>query len=197
MAFDVSDEKMFSKFADNVENIFGGIDIWINNAGIYPQSKITDMSTNDWNYTFQANVNSVFIGSKLAKEKLIKRNGGVLINASSFAALMPSVTSGAYAATKSAVYSMTKSLAAELAPKNIRVFGYIPGVIATDMTKEVIEKGEDTVLSQLALNRVGNVEEVAYPLLFLSSDYASYITGTFIEISGGKFCVQNPSQGWD
>lgn len=196
MVFDVSDEKMFSKFADNVEDTFGGIDIWINNAGVYPQAKITDMSTEDWNYAFQANVNSVFVGSKLAKEKLIKRNGGVLINASSFAAIMPSVTSGAYGATKSAIYSMTKSLAAELAPKNIRVFGYIPGVIETDMTKGVLEKGKDKVLSQLALNRVGQVEEVAYPLLFLSSDYASYITGTFIEISGGKFCVQDPSQGW-
>ncbi len=195
-AFDVSDEKAFESFADNVENVFSGVDIWINNAGVYPQAKITDMTEEQWSYAFDANVKSVFLGSKLAKEKLIKRKGGVLINASSFAAIIPSVTSGAYAATKSAVYSMTKSLAAELAPHNIRVFGYIPGVIETDMTKEVLESGKDKVLSQLALNRVGDVLEVAYPLLFLSSDYASYITGTFIEISGGKFCVQNPIQAW-
>ena len=196
MAIDVSDEMQFSEFADSVESKFGGIDIWINNAGIYPNSKITDMTTSEWTESFAVNVNSVFIGSRLAKEKLIKRNGGVLINAASFAALMPSVNRGAYAATKAAIYSMTKTLAAELAPNNIRVLGYIPGVIETDLTMPVIVSGGDSVLSQLALNRIGKPDEVAYPLLFLASEYASYITGTFIEISGGKFCVQNPRQAW-
>lgn len=197
LAADASDEAQLRSFADFAEQRFGGIDIWINNAGIYPQAKITEMSVAQWDEVFDVNVRSVFIGSKIAKEKLKKRGGGVLFNASSFAAVIPSVTSGAYAATKSAIYSMTKTLAAELAPLGIRVIGYIPGLIETDMTRAIIETGGSGVYSQLALHSIGHAEDVAYPLLFLASDYASYITGTFIEISGGKYCVQNPLQAWN
>lgn len=196
MVVDVSDEAQFRNFADRVEQHFGGIDIWVNNAGIYPQQKITDMSVAQWDEIFGINVRSVFIGAKLAKEKLSRRGGGVLFNACSFAALMPSVTSGAYAATKSAIYSMTKTLAAEFAPLGIRVLGYIPGVIDTDMTHKIIENSGDGLYNQLAIHRPGKGEDVAYSLLFLASDYASYITGAFIEISGGKFCVQNPNHAW-
>ncbi|MCR1899365.1 SDR family oxidoreductase [Irregularibacter muris] len=197
MKADVSNEKELINFADEVEKKYGGIDIWINNAGIYPLVKMLDMSLQDWEQLFDINVKSVFIGSKIAKEKLMKRKGGVIINAASFASIMPSVTAGAYAATKSAVYSMTKSLAAELAPHNIRVLGYIPGVIDTEMNKKLLEKNNKAIIDPLAMKRAGTVEEVAYPLLFLASEYASYITGTFIEISGGKFCVQNPSAVWE
>jgi len=164
MAVDASDEAQLGSFADFVERQFGGIDIWINNAGIYPQAKITEMSVGQWDEVFDVNVRSVFIGSRIAKEKLHKRGGGVLFNASSFAAVMPSVTSGAYAATKSAIYSMTKTLASELAPFNIRVIGYIPGVIETDMTRPIIEKSGQGLYSQLALHDIGRAEDVAYPL---------------------------------
>lgn len=196
MSVDASEKDQLINFANKVEEKYGGIDIWINNAGIYPIVKMTDMSLEEWQKIFDINVKSVFIGSKIAKEKLIKRKGGVLVNAASFASIIPSVASGAYAATKSAVYSMTKSLAAELAPHNIRVFGYIPGVIDTDMNKNLIKNNREAIISPIALRRIGTVEEIAYPLLFLVSEYASYITGTFIEVSGGKFCVQNPSEAW-
>lgn len=196
MAVDVSDEQQFELFADATEKKFGGIDVWINNAGIYPDSQITEMSLEEWRTAFHVNVDSVFLGAKLAREKLKKRNGGILINATSFAALMPSVQRGAYAATKAAIHSMTKTLAAELAPEQIRVYGYIPGVIETELTKPVLDAGREKVRDQVALHRIGTPEEVAYPLLFLVSDYASYMTGTFLEISGGKFCVQNPAAAW-
>ena len=200
MAIDVSDEEQFRNFADYAEKCFGGIDIWINNAGMYPQIKITEMSPSQWDEVFAVNVRSVFLGARLAKEKLSKkrdsREGGVILNAVSFAALMPSVASGAYAATKSAIFSMTKSLAAELAPLNIRVVGYIPGVIETDMTRPVIDRLKEKLYTQQALHRTGQVKDVAYPLLFLASDYASFITGTCLEVTGGKFCVQDAMQAW-
>jgi NAD(P)-dependent dehydrogenase (short-subunit alcohol dehydrogenase family) len=142
------------------------------------------------------NIKSVYYGALIAADKIRKRGGGVLINAASFASLMPSLGSGAYAASKAAVYSITKSLAAELAPFNIRVIGYIPGVIETEMTASTIKSKRELLESQIAMKRVGDSEEVANAVLFMASDKASYITGTFIEISGGKLCVQNPKDAW-
>jgi len=193
---DVSNEKDFSEFAAEVEEVFGGIDVWINNAGVYPEGKLHETDLVKWNQTFSNNVNSVLIGSKLAKLYLEKRNGGVIINAASFASNMPSVNRGAYAATKASIYSMTNTLAAELAPFNIRVVGYIPGLIDTELTRDVIDQSGEEAKNQIALHRFGKPDEVAYPIVFLASDYASYITGTCLEISGGKYCVQNPGVAW-
>ncbi len=142
------------------------------------------------------NLKSVYYGGLIAAEKFNKRGGGVLINAASFASLIPGVGSCAYAASKAAVVSMTRSLAAELAPFNIRVVGYIPGVIETPMTESLIKARGKILASQTALQRIGKSEEIANVLLFLASDKASYITGTCIEITGGKFCVQNPQDAW-
>jgi NAD(P)-dependent dehydrogenase (short-subunit alcohol dehydrogenase family) len=120
----------------------------------------------------------------------------VLFNAASFASLMPSIGSGAYAASKAAIYSMTKTLGAELAPFNIRVVGYAPGIIKTRMTEPWIQAKGKELKSQIALQRLGEGEDIAKVILFLASDHAAYITGTCVEISGGKFCVQNPQDAW-
>jgi NAD(P)-dependent dehydrogenase (short-subunit alcohol dehydrogenase family) len=162
---------------------------------VYPQFKIIDTPEDVWQNTLDINLKSIYYGAIIAKEKMSK-NGGVLINASSFAAIMPSVGSGLYAATKAAISSMTKTLAAELAPYNIRVNGYIPGVIETEMTNALIEKNGENMKSAIAMNRFGIGEDVANAIVFLASEYADYITGTFIEISGGKLCVQNPTAAW-
>ncbi len=195
-AVDVSQKESIFALADDVEKMFGGIDIWVSNAGIYPQKKLIETTEKEWQMVMDVNMKSVYYGGLIAADKLRKRGGGVLFNAASFASLMPSVGSGAYAASKAAVYSMTKSLAAELAPFNIRVIGYIPGVIRTEMTASVIQANKELLESQISLQRLGDSQEVANALLFLASEYASYITGTFIEISGGKFCVQNPQMAW-
>ena len=142
------------------------------------------------------NVKSIYFGGLIAADKIRKRGGGVLVNAASFASLMPSVGSGVYAASKAAVYSMTKTLGAELAPFNIRVVGYTPGIIETRMTEAGIKSKGRVLARQIALQRFGQCEEVADVVLFLVSDYASFITGTCVEISGGKFCVQNPADAW-
>ncbi|MEK5040096.1 SDR family NAD(P)-dependent oxidoreductase [Sporosarcina sp. FSL K6-3457] len=191
-AVDVTSRIQLSQFADQVEDRFGGIDIWINNAGVYPQYAVIDTPESVWDETININLKSVYLGSMIAQQKIVKRGGGVIINASSFAAVMPSAGSGVYAASKAGVQSLTKTLAAELAVENIRVNGYIPGVIQTNMTEKVIEAKNNALISQLAIKRIGTSEEVANAVLFLCSDQASYITGTFIEVSGGKFCVQNP-----
>jgi short-subunit dehydrogenase len=122
--------------------------------------------------------------------------GGVIINAASFAALIGSAGSGAYAASKAAVLSLTKTFAAELAPRSIRVNAYIPGVIATGMTADVIAQRSDSLIAQIAIGRLGTPGDVANAVVFLASDAAAYMTGMALEISGGKFCVQNPDHAW-
>ncbi len=193
---DVSSREEMFGFADRVEQQFGGIDVWVSNAGIMPEKKIIDTTEEVWQKAMDVNLKSVYYGALIAADKIRKRGGGVLINAASFASLMPSVGSGAYAATKAAIANMTRTLAGELAPFNIRVVGFIPGVIETPMTAGWIEKKGKALASQHALNRVGRADEIANALLFLASDYASFITGTCMEITGGKFCVQNPADAW-
>jgi NAD(P)-dependent dehydrogenase (short-subunit alcohol dehydrogenase family) len=195
-ALDVSHRSALEAFADRVEKRFGGIDVWVSNAGIFVQKKIIDTSEDLWQSVLDINLKSVFYGGHIAADKLKRRGGGVLINAASFASVMPAVGSGVYAASKAAVVSMTRSLAAELAPFNIRVVGYIPGIIETPMTESWIRAKGDVLAGQAALQRVGTAEEVANVLLFLASDKASFITGTCVEVSGGKFCVQNPQDAW-
>jgi len=195
-AVDVSRRADIFAFADRVEQTFGGIDVWISNAATFLQKKLIDTAEDQWQKTMDVNLKSVYYGGLIAADKLGKRGGGVLINAASFGALIPVLGSGAYAATKAAVVSMTGSLAGELAPLNIRVVGFIPGLIETPMTAEFIARKREQLASQVALNRLGTADEVARVLLFLASDCASYISGTCVEISGGKFCVQNPADAW-
>ena len=193
---DVSSRAGTFAFADRVEQRYGGIDVWVSNAGIMIEKKIIDTPEELWQQTMDVNLKSVYYGGLVAADKIRKRGGGVLINAASFASLIPSVGSGAYAASKAAIANMTRTLAGELAPYAIRVVGFIPGVIETPMTEGWIGRKGAVLASQHALNRVGRPEEIARALLFLASDHASFITGTCMEITGGKFCVQNPTDAW-
>jgi 3-oxoacyl-[acyl-carrier protein] reductase len=195
-AVDVSSRANIFAFADRVEQAFGGIDIWISNAGIFLARKLIDTSEDDWQRTMDVNLKAVYYGGLIAADKLKKRGGGVLINAASFGAIVPVLGSAAYAATKAGVVNMNGSLAGELAPFNIRVVGFIPGLIETPMTADYVISKRDVLASQVALNRLGTADEVAKVLLFLASDCSSYITGTCVEITGGKFCVQNPAAAW-
>jgi NAD(P)-dependent dehydrogenase (short-subunit alcohol dehydrogenase family) len=194
---DVSDAKQIVELIGTLRSRFGTIDICVNNAAIYPQVKLLDMTENDWDTTMQINLKSVFLLSRETAVCMIEtKTRGVILNAASFAALIPSAGSAAYAASKAAVYSLTRSFAAELAPYGIRVNGYIPGVIETPLTQSVIKAKAAALTAQIAMQRIGSPDEAANAVVFLASDEASYITGTFLEISGGKLCVQNPAAAW-
>lgn len=192
---DVSSEADVKAMFESAYAHYGKIDIFISNAGIYPQKLVCEMTEDQWDTVMNVNLKSVFLCAREAFHYM-KDQGGVLINAASYAALIGSAGSGAYAASKSAVYSLTKTLAAELAPYGIRVNGFIPGVIATGMTKGVIDEKGDELEQAIALHKLGKPEDVANAVAFLASDEASYLTGTFIEVSGGKLCVQNPHMPW-
>ena len=195
LAADVSDPRAVEEMFGKVKDLFGRLDILVNNAGFLKAKPLLDLSCEEWRKSIDVNLTSVFLCSKSAAP-LMKDNGGVIINAASYAAVIPSIKHAAYAAAKAGVVSMTRTMAGELAPLGIRVVCYIPGVIETDLTAAVrAEKGK-ALVSQIALQRYGRPEEVADLVVFLSSRAAGYITGVAYEVSGGKLAVQNPADGW-
>lgn len=195
-AADVGKNEEITAFAAAVAKEYGGIDVWVNNAAVYPQRALLAMTEDEWNEILRINLTSVFLGTRIAAGYMRQRGGGVIINASSFAAVIPSAGTAAYAATKAAIGSLTRSSAAELAPYNIRVVAYIPGMIRTEMTEAVVVAKNKILTEQAALHRLGKPEDLAGPIVFLASTQAAYITGVSVEISGGKFCVQNPMYAW-
>lgn len=192
---DVSDGASLKAFCARAAAQLGPIDIWASNAAIYPQYSIIDAPEDVWDKTIDTNLKSAYLGARIGFQAMRER-GGVMLLASSFASIIPSVGSGVYALTKSAINSMIKTLAAEMAPYGIRVNGYIPGVIDTDMNKGLIAERGDQLLKPIVLRDFGHAIDIAWAMAFLASDYARYITGATLEISGGKMCVQNPDKAW-
>lgn len=195
---DVSSAEDMKTLASSAAERFGCINVWVNNAGIYPKGNLEDMPINVWRDTFAINVDGVLYGSRAAIPYLRRAGGGVIVNASSYASIMPTGGRGAYGITKAAVSHMTKVLAAELAPDNIRVVAYMPGFVLTGLNAAVLNEYENgAVMRQAVQNRYGRPEEIASLVVFLASHAASFITGCGVEASGGKYCVQNPFAAWE
>lgn len=194
---DVTDFSDISEWADEIVEECGRIDIWINNAGANHFQMLLDYTPEDFAAMVNINLNSIFFGSQIAAKQMMKTGGGVILNAASYAAVTPLAGKSPYAACKTAVLSLTKSMAGEWAPYRIRVNAYIPGLIRTEISKPNIEKMGDALLKDIPLHRVGEPEDLADAIVFLASDAAGYITGTALEISGGKRCVQNPWYAWE
>jgi 3-oxoacyl-[acyl-carrier protein] reductase len=193
---DITDDKALKIFADDVAQKYGGIDIWINNAGIVAIHPLMEIKTEDWEAVLKTNLTAVFAGSKIAAKYMMKKDGGNIINISSFTALIPTAKNGVYSVSKAGVISLTKVLAAELAPYNIRVNAIIPGYIRTDMGDIDIKSKAEEIIKPIALRRFGTPQDIASGAIFLTSDAASYITGEALVISGGKFIVQNAIDPW-
>ena len=188
---DASDRAAVKGFAQRVKEKFGSLDVWINNAGTNRLGRFLDYTDDDYDYIMNVNTKSVFMGTQIAAEIMKEQGGGVIINASSFAKNLAQANSTIYAASKSAVSSFTKSTAGALAPFNIRVVGYMPGVILTPLAYEMIQSDPEKYYKDIAMHRTGEPYEIAKPLVFLASPCASYITGVDLEINGGKFAVQD------
>ena len=188
---DVTKEAQIKAVVENVLRKYGKIDILVNNAGALREGFISETSEELWDFIFSTNLKSVFFFSKAVSSSMMKRRSGCIINASSFAAVIPSAGHGAYAAAKSGVISLTKTLAGELGPYNIKVFAYVPGVIETNLTKRLIAQNEAEIIKTISSGRIGDPEDIARVVVMMSSDLAGYVNGSIIEISGGKFSIQN------
>lgn len=192
---DVTDYSAMCEFADAVEKKYGGIDIWVNNAASNQMKSLMDYSVAEFKSMVDTVLVSVFSGCQIAAQHM--KNGGVILNASSFSAVIPNAGRAPYSACKAAILSLTRTFAAELAKREIRVVAYVPGTFETEITRKNIEKNRAKKLAQTPLRRFGQPEECAGLLTFLASDCAGYINGTAVEITGGKFCVQNPQYAYE
>lgn len=167
-------------------NKFGKIDILVNNAGIIRDSLLIRMKEEDWDAVININLKGTFNCSKtVAKYMMRQKSGGKIVNISSVIGLVGNIGQANYAASKAGIIGLTKSMAKELALRNINVNAIAPGFIETDMTKKLSEKIRQDLLQQIPLKRLGTVEDVAKTVYFLVSDTANYITGQVINIDGG------------
>lgn len=190
---DVTKFDELEAFADAIVAKFGRIDVWINNAGANQYKLLVDYDVEDFMRIVNINLTAVFTGSTIAAKRMKETGGGVILTASSYSSIAPIAGKAPYAACKTAVVSLTKSMAAEFAPYNIRVNAYIPGLIRTEISKSNIDLFGDTMVRDIPMKRFGEPEDLAKSIVFLASDVAAgYVNGIALEISGAKRCVQNP-----
>ena len=181
--------------ADAVVAEFGSIDILVNNAGVASGAPIETLQEEAWDLNMDVNLKGMFLMCQAVIPAMKRQRAGRILNAASFAAIVPSVGGAAYAASKAGVVSMTRVLAGELGPWNVTVNAYAPGMIPTDMNGFAGRPAEvqASLLDTLTLRRWGSPADVANLICFLASDLAGYITGTMIDVSGGKLATQMPS----
>jgi 3-oxoacyl-[acyl-carrier protein] reductase len=182
-------------FADCVET-FGRLDVLVNNAGIVGRGRVEEMDCALWGDVLEVNLTGTFLCSQAAIPYLKAAGGGVILNVSSISARVPGIGLSAYCSAKAGIEVFTRVLAAEVAPYNIRVNAYAPGVTATPMTRGLIEERGEEKLRQISLRRFGEASDIAELALFLCSEKSGWITGAIISIDGGTMIVGKPWEAW-
>jgi len=183
---DVSDKSQVDDMVASAIKDFGRIDILVNNAGIWKYNPIDGMTDERLKETININLLGSFYTIMAVVPHMKKQKYGVIINVSSTAGQRGEAFHSPYAATKSGVIGLTKSLAPELVKDNIRVNCVAPGWVDTDMSRPSLESDEaEEVLSKIPMGRVGTPEELAGPILFMASDLSTFITGEILNVNGG------------
>jgi 3-oxoacyl-[acyl-carrier protein] reductase len=177
---------------------FGRLDVLVNNAGINVEGRLEALDTAAWDRCFEVNVRGTFTTCQAVAPVMKQQKWGRILNAASFAAIVPSVGASAYAASKAAVVQFTRTIAGELGPWGITANSYAPGMIPTAMNgfAELSPEEQAKKLDTLSLRRWGEAQDVADLLCFLASDLAGYITGTLVDVSGGKLATQVPAAAY-
>ena len=174
-------EEMVNLILDNLKHI----DILVNNAGITRDNLLLRMSEQDWDMVLAVNLKGVFNGTKAVSRVMIKQRSGKIINIASIIGIMGNAGQANYAASKGGIISFTKSIARELASRNINANAVAPGFIQTAMTDKLNEVQKSAMLANIPLNRLGMPADVARACLFLASSDSDYITGQTIVVDGG------------
>jgi NAD(P)-dependent dehydrogenase (short-subunit alcohol dehydrogenase family) len=186
VAGDTGDSAAVESFAARVEDEWGGIDVWVNNAARLLVKPLVETSDADWHGLLRANLHGYFYGCRAAARRMLAAGGGRIVNVTSAARILAVPDFGAYIAAKGAIDALTKTLALELAPHSITVNTVAPGATdtplnATAYTPEVRRNYE----ARIPMGRIGTPEEVADTILFLASDAARYVTGQELVVDGG------------
>lgn len=182
---DITSEENVESSINKIMEIEEKIDILVNNAGITKDNLILRMSLEDWKQVININLTGAFICSKYVVKNMIKKRSGKIINISSIVGVHGNAGQSNYSSSKAGIIGLTKTLARELAGRNILVNAIAPGYIKTEMTDKLDDKTKERLMEQIPVRRLGNVEDVAKTVLFLAGDDSDYITGTIINLDGG------------
>lgn len=182
---DVSDFEAAKEFYANIVKEYGRIDILVNNAGITKDNLIMKMSEEEFQSVIQTNLAGTFHGVKFVSRPMMKQRGGRIINIASVAGVVGNMGQANYSASKAGVIGLTKSMAKELASRNITVNAIAPGFVETEMTDVLSDSVKEAAVATIPLGRFGQVEDIAETAVFLASDRAKYITGQVICVDGG------------
>ena len=182
---DITDEKGVEQSIEKIIEAEGRIDILVNNAGITRDNLVLRMSLEDWKKVIDINLTGAFICSKHTVKYMVKNRSGKIINISSIVGVHGNAGQSNYSSSKAGIIGLTKTLARELAGRNILVNAIAPGYIETEMTEKLSDKIKEKLMEQIPTGRLGSVDDVAKTALFLASDDSNYITGTVINLDGG------------
>ncbi|WP_407723491.1 3-oxoacyl-[acyl-carrier-protein] reductase [Ruminococcus sp. JL13D9] len=182
---DVSDFEKSKAVCEQVIEEFGKVDILINNAGITRDKLVLNMDENDFDAVINVNLKGTFNMIKHFYKHFMKNRGGRIVSTSSIVGLIGNAGQANYSASKAGIIGLTKSVARELAGRNVTVNAVAPGYIGTDMTNVLPDKVKETMKAQIPAKRIGTPEDVANVVAFLCSDEAAYVTGEVIRVDGG------------
>ena len=183
---DLSDPEFVMQWVETISGEVNQIDVLVNVAGICPRTAITEIPADEWDDVLRINLRSAFMLSQAVLKRMIAQQSGTIISISSLAGKVGGITVGAhYCASKAALVSMTKSLARYGALHNVRANAVAPGIIDTEMGTAVSPEMIEQFKTSIPMGRLGTVDEVIEPIIFLASQRASYITGATLDINGG------------
>ena len=183
---DVNDKNKFSDIIKSTVKKHGSLDILVNNAGITRDSLLLRMSEENWDLVLNTNLKSTFHSIKSSIRPMLKNKFGRIINITSIVGITGNQGQANYAASKSGLIGMTKSIAKEVASRGITVNCIAPGWIDTEMTTNIPDNSKNDLLKNIPIGKIGKPKDIAYTVLFLASEEARYITGQTITVDGGR-----------
>ena len=188
LKFDISQSDKIEEFIENATNeLGGGLDGIVNNAGITQDNLAIRMSLDEWQKVININLTSTFLMSKFAIKKMLKNKSGKIVNITSVVGHTGNLGQANYTASKAGIVAMSKSLAIEYAKKNININCISPGFIKTTMTDKIDEKFKEIIVSKIPSARLGEPDDIANAVLFLSSEQSNYINGETLHVNGGMY----------
>lgn len=184
---DVRNQEQIDKLFEEIESVYGAVQVLVNNAGMTQDGLLMRMKDEDWDNVVDTNLTAVYRMCKRAVRGMMKARRGRIINITSVVAQMGNAGQANYAASKAGVEGFTRTLAREVGSRQVTINCVAPGLIETDMTDELDERLLNSMLDAVPIGRLGQPEDIAAAVTFLASEEASYITGAVLAVNGGMY----------